>query len=247
MGVFSLLMSQEVLRETLILQIETLIGSRGADLARSALQNMAAGNDGLWSTIIGLSISVFAATTVFAQLRSQMNLIWQVKPRPGKGFFVFFRSRILAFVFILTLGFLLLLSLVVDAALNGFQQALDTYLPELSGLIQWGNIVVWFCIAILLFAAMFKYLPDIKIRWMDVIPAAIVTAILYSIGRSLIGMYLGKSAAISAYGAAGSLAIILLWVFYTCQIFLFGAQFSRAYARILGHEVDTKAYAVKKS
>lgn len=245
-GIFSLMLSHEWMRGTLVEEIRNLAGSQASDLTERLLTNMAQNNSGLWGTVVGVTVSIFAATTLFSQLQHHMNQIWDVKSRPGKGFLVFMRSRLISFVCILVIGLLLLGSLLIDTALVAFRDAFSEWLPGKIGLVQWGNVTAWLGLSILIFASMFKFMPDIKIRWREVLPGAVVTAVLFSAGRQLVGLYLGKSAAVSAYGAAGSLAIILFWVYYTCLVFLFGVQFCRTYQEHHQRPIRTNSIAIQR-
>ncbi|MDX1681191.1 MAG: YihY/virulence factor BrkB family protein [Akkermansiaceae bacterium] len=246
-GVFSLMMSQEVMRDALLDEIRNLAGPQASEFADKLLTNMSGSDKGLWGTIIGLGISIFAATTVFSQLQHHMNQIWEVSPKPGKGILVFLRARGIAFVYILVIGLLLLSSIAIDAALVGFRDTISAWLPGKFGLVSWGNALFWFLVSIGIFASMFKFMPDIRLRWRDTLPGAAVTAILFSVGREGVGLYLGKSAAVSAFGAAGALAIILFWVYYTCMVFLYGVVYCRSYLNHHERQVKAKSYASKGS
>ncbi|MBD3314655.1 MAG: YihY family inner membrane protein [Chitinivibrionales bacterium] len=244
-GMLGFVLSENVVREALDEEIRALIGPRGAALVNDTLTRLADRGGGIVGTVVGVLMTGFGATTVFAQLQNQLNAIWNVEAKPGKGALVFIRTRILSFGFVLILGFLLLVSLAVDAALSGFASVLADRIPDIAPVVHIGNFVVWTVIVTALFAGMFKYLPDVQLQWRDVIPAAILTSILFSVGRYLIGLYLGHSAVVSAYGAAGSLVIILLWVYFSCQLFFFGAEFSKAYTNRRNHDTPVNDFAVR--
>lgn len=245
-AIFGQMMSQELMRETLLDEIRNFAGEQAATLVERVLNNMAEGHRSLWGVVLGLAVSAFAATTLFAQLQHQMNRMWGVAPRPGKGLIKFLRTRLVSFIYILFIGVLLLASLIIDTTLGAFRDSISDWLPIKISLVYWGNIILWFVISILVFASMFKYMPDIRIRWRDVFPAAAVTAIMFCAGQQLVGLYLAKSAAVTAYGAAGSLAIILFWLYYTCLVFLYGVQFCRSYIEYRDREVVVKSYAVRE-
>ncbi|MBD3244345.1 MAG: YihY family inner membrane protein [Chitinivibrionales bacterium] len=243
-GLLGFVLAEDIVRQTLTEQVRSLVGTQGAQVFDDTMMQLADRGGGLIGTIAGIAMVIFGTTTVFAQLQNQLNAIWDVRPQPGKGIIAWLRARVLSFGFVLILGFLLLVSLIVDAALTGFGSMLADKIPNIAPVIQVGNFLTWFVIATLLFAAMFKYLPDVHIQWRDVLPAGLLTSALFSIGRHLIGLYLGHSAIVSAYGAAGSLVIVLLWVFFTSQLFFFGAEFSKAYARHLNHSTPADRFAV---
>jgi membrane protein len=201
-------------------------------------------NKSFWATVIGIALAIFGASGVFAQLQDALNTIWGVKAKPGLGVKGFVRARILSFTMVAGVCFLLLVSLVVEGLLKGFSQWVQTHLP--GGLTVATSLYVVFdmTIVVLLFGIMFKYLPDVKVRWRDVWIGSIITAVLFGIGKWALGIYLGSGAAASAYGAASSLITLLLWIYYSSQILLFGAEFTQVYARKFGPEVEPDDYAV---
>jgi len=179
------------------------------------------------ATIIGVALAVFGASGVFGQLQDALNTIWGVKAKPGAGMWGFLRTRFLSFAMVAGVCFLLLVSLTLESLLKAFSHYVQSVLP--------GGIVVAlavyfifdFAVVVLLFAMIFKFLPDVQIQWRDVWIGAVITAILFGIGKWLLGFYLGSGAAGSAYGAASSLITLLLWVYYSSQILLFGAEFTQ--------------------
>jgi membrane protein len=196
------------------------------------------------ATLLGGLALAFGATGVFIQLQDALNTIWKVAPNPDKGLVHTVRSRILSLAMIVVIGFLLLISLVISAALQALHTYFSTLLPGLDLLWQLVNVVVSIIVISFLFAAVFKILPDAKIKWSDVWVGALATALLFSIGKYLIGLYLGQSSAASLYGAAGSLVLILLWVYYSSLIVFFGAEFTQIYARRSGSNIQPDTDAV---
>jgi membrane protein len=197
------------------------VGQAVQDLAKAGQDTGA----GIWATVISAAVLVIGATSVFAQLQEALNLIWRVKPKEGRGLWDVIRDRIWSFAVVVVIGFLLLVSLVITTALA----ALAQYLPAALAW-QVVNWLISFGLVTLLFALIYKILPDAAIDWEDVWVGAAVTALLFTVGKYLIGLYLGQSGVVSTYGAAGSLVVILLWVYYSSQILLFGAEFTHVYA-----------------
>ena len=197
------------------------------------------------ATIIGIALALFGASGVFGQLQDALNAIWGVKAKPSRGIWGFLRSRFLSFAMVAGICFLLLVSLAVEALLKGFSHYVQSVLP--GGLVVALAVYLMFdfAIVVLLFAMIFKFLPDVKIQWRDVWIGAVMTAILFDIGKWLLGLYLGSGAAGSAYGAASSLITLLLWVYYSSQILLFGAEFTQVYAARAGRELKPSEYAVR--
>src|SRR5213078_2086776 len=197
------------------------------------------------ATIIGVALALFGASGVFGQLQDALNTIWGVKAKPGGGIWGFLRSRFLSFAMVGGICFLLLVSLTLESVLKGFSHWVQSVMP--GGIIV-ALIVYWIfdlAVVILLFAIIFKYLPDAEIQWQDVWIGAVLTAILFAIGKWALGLYLGSGSAASAFGAASSLITLLLWVYYSAQILLFGAEFTQVYAYAAGGGVKPDKYAVR--
>ena len=197
------------------------------------------------ATIIGIALALFGASGVFGQLQDALNTIWGVKAKPGLGIWGFLRARFLSFAMVAGICFLLLVSLAIEAILKAFSQYVQSVLPGGIVIAVTVYLVFDFAVVVLLFAMIFKFLPDVKIQWRDVWIGAIMTAILFGIGKWLLGFYLGSGAAGSAYGAAGSLITLLLWVYYSSQILLFGAEFTQVYAAQAGRAFKPSEYAVR--
>jgi membrane protein len=197
------------------------------------------------ATIIGIGLAVFGASGVFGQLQDALNTIWGVKAKPAEGIFGFLRARFLSFAMVAGICFLLLVSLAIEALLKGFSHYVQSVLP--GGIVAAVGVylIFDFAVVVLLFAMIFKFLPDVSIQWRDVWIGAVMTAILFGIGKWLLGFYLGSGAAGSAYGAASSLITLLLWVYYSSQILLFGAEFTQVYAQQAGRELEPSHYAIR--
>jgi membrane protein len=195
--------------------------------------------------VMGVALALFGASGVFGQLQDALNTIWGVKAKPGLGIWGFLRSRFLSFAMVGGIFFLLLVSLAIEALLKGFSHYVQSVLPGGIVVALTIYIVFDFAVVVVLFAMIFKFLPDVEIRWRDVWIGAVMTAMLFGIGKWLLGFYLGSGAAGSAYGAASSLIALLLWVYYSSQILLFGAEFTQVYAARAGRAFEPTEYAVR--
>lgn len=226
-------------------QMSAFLDKGAVDMVRNIAQKASQPNKGILATIIGVVLALSGASGVFGQLQDALNTVWGVKAKPGGGIWGFLRSRFLSFAMVGGICFLLLVSLAVESVLKGFSHWVQSLLP---GGIVLALIVYWIfdlAVVILLFAIIFKYLPDAEIRWRDVWIGAVITAVLFAIGKWALGLYLGSGSAASAYGAASSLITLLLWVYYSAQILLFGAEFTQVYASAAGREITPSQYAVR--
>lgn len=230
-------------RDQIIAQIGQLIGDNGADMVRQMVESTGTVGDNIFASIIGILLLLFGATGLFGQLQEALNTIWEVQPKP-RNLVGLIRDRFFSFTVVLGVAFMLLVSLVVSAGLTAFAGYLQAQFPGLEVIMMVINLLVSFAIITLLFSLMFKFLPDSHIRWRDVLPGGAVTALLFLVGQFAIGIYLGRGSATSAYGAAGSLVLILLWVYYSGMILFFGAEFTQTYARMFGKGITPKQGAV---
>ena len=230
-AIAGLVFGQEAAEGQIIAQMQGLVGHDGAQAIAGMVQNARKPSSGIIATVVGLATLLIGATGVFGELRDALNTIWEVQPRPGRGLTGLIKDRFLSFTMVVGVGFLLLVSLSVSAGLAAMGRFLGSMLPGLVILSQIINFVVSFSVIGMLFALIYRYLPDLKIPWHDVWIGAALTAGLFEIGKFLIGFYLGNSSISSAYGAASSLAIILVWIYYSAQIFLLGAEFTHVYAK----------------
>ena len=197
------------------------------------------------ASIIGIALALFGASGVFGQLQDALNTIWGVKAKPSRGVWGFLRNRFLSFAMVAGICFLLLVSLTIEALLKGFSQYLQSVLSGGIVIALAVYVIFDFAVVVVLFAMIFKFLPDVKVQWRDVWLGAVMTAILFGIGKWLLGFYLGSGVAGSAYGAASSLITLLLWVYYSSQILLFGAEFTQVYAQLAGRAIKPSEYAVR--
>jgi len=229
-------------------QIRGLLGPEGAAGIREMLAHAnAPGKGGVFSTLLSLGALMFGATGAFIQLQSALNRAWDVTPDPSRGGIRnFLRKRVLSLGLVLAVGFLMLVSLALSALLTAFGALIGSYLPEaLSGMVlQALQFALSLVVTICLFAALLRYLPDAVIQWRDVWVGAVATGVLFVVGKFVIGLYIGRSDPGSAYGAAGSLAVILLWVYYASIILLLGAEFTQVWARRRGAGIVPEPGAV---
>jgi membrane protein len=215
-------------------QIQGLVGASGAKLVEDAINSANKPGRGTLATLIGLVVLIFAATGVFAELQNALNAFWKAKPRHVNGIIAFLRVRFLSFAMVLGIGFLLLVSLVVSAALSAFGNWIGTYTDDWATVAQLINHLVAFAIITVLFAMIYKVLPDRKVAWRDVWLGALVTSLLFNLGKIAIGLYIARTSVASSYGAAGALAVLLVWVYYSAMILFLGAEFTQVYARMFG-------------
>jgi membrane protein len=217
-------------------QLAGLLGPEAARGVEAVVNHTNQKGGGTLATVIGIATLVLGASSVFVQLQGALNAMWDVKPENGKGVMAMVRARALGFAMVVGLGFLLLVSLVLSAVLSGLGGLLERWLDVPAVVLQLANQGISLVVITTLFAMMYKFLPDTKIQWKDVAVGAFATAVLFTIGKFAIGQYLGNSSVASAYGAAGSLVVLLVWVYYSAQIFLFGAEFTQVYARRRGSQ-----------
>lgn len=242
-AISSLIFGQEAVRNQVLLQVQGMVGSQGADAFRTIMENVSVSRCGLVASIPGLITLIFGATGAFVELKDALNTIWNIEPRPGMGIIATIKDRIVSITLVMGTAFLLLVSLVISAALAAFGTFLRGIAPYIA-LVQTVNFIISFIVITLIFAAIYRFVPDAKVAWSDVWIGAAATSLLFTIGKYLIGLYLGKTTLVSAYGAAGSLVVILIWVYYSAQIFLLGAEFTRVYATQVGSRITPKADAV---
>ncbi|MDZ7645972.1 MAG: YihY/virulence factor BrkB family protein [Cytophagales bacterium] len=226
--------------------MNVLIGNGSAKEIEKIISNSTADTDSTAVGIIGLAILIFSATTVFIALQSSLNNLWGIKPKPQRSWLKFIVNRLLSFALVISFGFVLLVSLLIDALLVIFQNFISQMLQgTMTPLITGVNVIISLLTITFIFALLFKLLPDAKIRWRDLWVGAIITALLFTLGKNLIGLYLGNSGFPTVYGAAGAFVIILIWVYYSTIIFLFGAQITFQYATEFGRAIEPYAHAVR--
>ena len=226
-------------RTMLMTQLTSLMGEQGAGAVRSMLEAGDAKSEGIWSAIVSVVTLVIGASTVFAELRRDLDKIWRFEAPAASGVWSFIRSRLLSVGMVATIGFLLLVSLAVSAAVTAVGSMWAGGFPGSALVLRLIEFVGSFAVITGLFAMIYKILPSVRIAWGDVWVGAAVTSLLFWVGKYLIGIYLGRSAIASPFGAAGTLVVVIVWVYYSAQIFFLGAEFTRAYALRLGSLRDT--------
>ncbi len=233
-AVAGLVFDQQAAQEAIIAQAQGLLGAEGTDAIKAMLENAQQPKEGIFAGTISVVMLFIGATTVFAELESDLNRIWKVEAPKQSGLWSFILTRLLSIGMVLALGFLLLISLVVSAGLAAWGRYWGGMFGGMETLLQAANFILSFVVITVLFAIIYKFLPQAKVQWRDVWVGAGVTSLLFGIGKLLIGLYIGKAAVSSAYGAAGALVVLLVWVYYSSQIFLLGAEFTKAYANSHG-------------
>lgn len=235
----------QAVRGHLFGEINGLIGNDAAGQVQDMIKNLELSGKSTTAAIIGGATLLIGATTVFAEIQDSINIIWRVKAKPKRGWLKILKDRLLSSSLIVALGFLLIVSLLINGALKALNEWLIAFFPDVTIILFNAiDIVVSFGVISLLFGTIFKVLPDVKIAWRDVRMGAFFTATLFMLGRYLIGLYIETTGTASTYGAAGSLIIILVWVYYTAAIMYLGAEFTRVYADSIGLRIQPADYAV---
>ncbi len=230
-SVAGFLFGEEAARGQIVIELQNLIGQSGAEVVQSLLQNSSQEFTGIFTTIISLVIIFLGSVGVFVEMKESLNIIWGIEPKPGQPIKNLIKTRVGAFSMVLTICFLLLVSLVVSSVLSGLGSMIGDNYPSFLPFMEVSNFIASVIIITVLFALIFRYLPDAVIRWKYVWMGAVITSILFSIGKYLIGLYLGNSSYSSTFGAAGSLVVFMIWLNYSSLILFFGAEFTQVYRR----------------
>jgi membrane protein len=238
-AIAGLVFGREAVQGQVTEALHGLLGESGAQAINGMLASADRPSEGIIATVIGIVTLVAAAIGVVVQLKDAFNTVWEVKETTGTGLWGFVRTYVLSFAAVLAVGFLLMVSMVMTAGLAAFGKYVGSMLPEAA--LQAAAFGVSFAVIALLFALMFKWMPDAPVQWRDVWLGAIATAALFEIGKFLIGLYVGKQGLESTYGAASSLVVVLIWVYYSAQIVLFGAEFTHSQAQLAGRVASGRA------
>ncbi len=231
------LFDRTAVQQQVVGELTALVGSDGAEVIENMLESSDETDESIVASVISVITLLLGASGVFGALHGALNTIWEVQAKPGRGLLGTLKDRFLSFTMVLGVGFLLLVSLILSTVLAAFGEFVNNALPTLVIVAQLVNFVVSFGVVTVLFALIYKVVPDVKVAWRDVWIGAAVTAILFTIGKLAIGLYLGNSAPGSTYGAAGSLIVLLVWVYYSAQILFLGAEFTQVYANKFGSRI----------
>ena len=239
-SIVGLVYSQQAAQGQIQGQIQGAVGHDAAAMIQTMVASTGhKASSGIIGTVVGLATLILGAAGIFGQLKDSLNTIWGVQPPPAGGVMGYVRSQALSFLAVLGTGLLLLVALALSAVLAAVGGLISSLVPGLGTLLQVANYLLSFAIITLLFAMIYKILPDTKIRWRDVWIGALITSVLFVVGQLLIGLYLGHAAVGSTYGAAGSLIVLLLWIYYSAQVLFFGAELTQVYANRYGFHIGT--------
>jgi membrane protein len=240
-GLAGLIFGHEAAQGRISEQVQSLLGYQGGQVVQTLVAQSSSKASGITATVIGIFMLLFGASGVFGELRDSLNLVWGVKSSSGGGLAGMIKYRFVSFAMVLGIGFLLLVSLIMNAAIAAAEKFFGHYLPIPAPVLHITNFAVSFLAVTVLFALLYKLVPDIHVEWQDVWIGAGVTSFLFSVGKFLIGLYLGKAAVGSAYGAAGSLVVFMVWVYYSAQIFFMGAEFTHTFAERHGSRAHARS------
>jgi membrane protein len=241
----SIFFGEEATQGRIYSQMQQFVGEDAALQLQTIIQNASLSGKNTFAAVIGIITLLFGATAVFAEIQDSINTIWGLKAKPNKGLWKIIRNRFLSFSVVVSLGFLLLVSLAVSTIIEGLNERLRASFPDIAVVIFYIlDLVISFVVITALFAVIFKILPDAKTKWKDIMPGALASGILFMIGKFAISFYIGKTQVGSTYGAAGSLVVLLVWVYYSSMILYLGAEFAKAWSVSKGSSFQPNDYAV---
>lgn len=241
----SIFFGQEATQGKIYTQMQQFVGQDAALQLQTIIKNASLEGKGTVAAVIGIITLLFGATAVFAEIQDSINTIWGFKAKPKKGLWKIVRNRFLSFSVVVSLGFLLLVSLAISTIIEGLSERLKASFPDVTVVIFYiVDLLISFVVITALFAVIFKVLPDARTKWKDILPGALTSGILFMIGKFVISFYIGKSNVGSTYGAAGSLVVLLLWVYYSAMILYLGAEFAKAWSAHKGSSIQPNDYAV---
>jgi membrane protein len=243
-SVAGLVFGEEAARGQIASELSGIVGPQAGEGIQTVLTHAKSPDEGVVGSIIGVVVLLFGASGVFGELQSSLNAIWNVTAKPGRGVWGMLRQRFFSFTMVLSVAFLLLVSLVLSALLAGVGKFFSSALPGGEVVWQGVNFAVSLGVITLLFALIFKVVPDVEIKWSDVWIGALVTALLFTVGKWGLGLYLGRASVASPYGAAGSLIVLVVWVYYAAQLLFFGAEFTQVYTQHRGSRIMPSSNAV---
>lgn len=227
-------------------EFAAILGTETAAQVQDVIQRISVSDKSGIGIAVGIGTLIIGSTTIFIQIQDSINFIWKVRPKPKQGWKLMLLNRVISFSMVIGLGFLLITSLILNGIIAALSSQLNEYIPGISVyMIEWINIGITFVVITLLFGFIFRFLPDARVRLVDILGGAIFTALLFMLGRYLIGLYMQYTAPGSAYGAAGSIIVLLVWIYYSAAILYFGAEFTKVYANKYGKGVIPAPYAVR--
>lgn len=245
MSLASLIYGQEAIEGTVFTELKGMLGPSSAAQIQEIIKNVTFSGKTKFALVASIITLVIGATSVFVEIQDSLNMIWKLKAKPKKGWLAFLKNRLISSSLIISIGFLMIVSLVVNGAIEALLEVLSRYFSSLTGvLVLVVNLAITFFVITILFGIIFKFLPDAKIKWKHVRSGAIFTAILFMLGRYLIGLYIQQTATESTYGAAGSIVVLLVWVYYSAVILFIGAEFTQVYVEASGQRIEPAEYAV---
>ncbi len=242
-GATGLLLGEDQVREALVEQVRQLVGNDGASLLRTVAQNVGTAHSNVTTMSVGFALMLLGATTVFAYLQKALNRIWGVEAAPSNAVLGFLRARLTSLAVVFGLVFLLLVSLFFSTAINALQGYIQALFPGSAAVVRVGNVLLSLALLTVLLAMLFRYVPDVEISWRDTVAGAIITAILLTAGKQAISLYLGQASVGSAYGAAGSAVVFMVWVYFVAMILFLGAKVTKVIARHRGSPLVPSAHA----
>lgn len=245
-AIAGLTFGEEAARNALADQLTGLMGRQSAEMLQAAIASAAARSTGVLASIIGVLTLIFTASGVFGEMQRSLNDIWKAEPK-GTTVSRLIRARAVSLGLVVALGFVLTVSLVISAALTALGGYVNAYIPFGQQILALVNAAISILLIAVLFAAIYKVLPDKQLAWRDVAVGALATSVLFNVGKTLIGWYIGSSAVATSYGAAGALIVVLLWIYYSSLIFLFGAEFTKVYAATHGSRTDDASLAATRA
>ena len=226
-------------------QLNGLLGADAAKQVQDIIKNISLSGQTNFTLVIGIITLVVGATSIFIEIQDSLNMIWKLKAKPKKGWLAFIKNRLLSSSLIISLGFLMIVTLVVNGAIAALMDVIRQYFDSIAEILLYViNLIVTFVVITVLFGIIFKFLPDAKIKWKHVRTGAIFTAILFMIGRYLISLYIAQTATESTYGAAGAIVVLLVWIYYSAVILYIGAEFTQVYTEAFGGQIEPAEYAV---
>ncbi len=245
MSLASIFYGGDAIRNRMFGELNGLLGASAAAQIQEIIKNITFSGKTNFALAISIVTLVIGATSVFIEIQDSLNMIWKLKAKPKKGWLAFLRNRLLSSSLIISIGFLMIVSLIVNGAIEALMDVIKARFSEIAEVLMYViNLVVSFFVIMVLFGIIFKFLPDAKIKWRHVRSGAIFTALLFMAGRYLIGLYINKTATESTYGAAGAIVVLLVWIYYSAVILYIGAEFTQVYAEAFGGSIEPAEYAV---